>query len=276
MRRLMFCAAKHLRWKMDAIVTAGGRIAGSFAAQEGVTIKALLRLNGQTLLERTLAAVRRSRHVDRLCVVGPWELEALAKNAGADLFVDEGITGIDNLIAAARALHARGPVLCSASDLPFIRPEDVDTVIELSPSEAAVSYSIIRREEWEAMFPGAHAMFVPLSDGVFTGGCIHIIDADALQRMEALLQRAFSARKSQTGMARLLGVGLTMRLLAGRHLHPRLAPSTEAARRRAETLVGCRCAIVHGCSPRIAADVDDLEDWLYVRGNADRLANGAG
>jgi CTP:molybdopterin cytidylyltransferase MocA len=260
---------------MDAIVTAGGRIHGEFAEQEGLTIKALLALNGTTLLERTLRAVRRSRHVERICVVGPWEVEGCARGAGADLFVEEQGTGIDNLLRGIDALAAGGRVLCSASDLPFVRPEDVDAVIELSSPDAAVSYAIVSRAEWETMMPGARGMFIAFSDGVFTGGCIHVVDAGVLLRIEPLLQRTFKARKSQTGMARLLGAGLTLRLLAGRYLHPSLGPSTEHARGRAESLVGCRCAIVRGCSPRIAADVDDLEDWLYARDNADRLAEEA-
>lgn len=260
---------------MDAIVMAGGRIQGDFAEREGVTIKALLALDGTTLLERTLQAIRGSRHVQRVCVVGPWEVEGLAGRAGADLFVEEQGSGIDNLLRGVKVLDPRDRVLCSASDLPFLRPQDVDTVIESSPGEAMVNYAIISRAEWEKVFPGARAMFVPLADGVFTGGCIHVVNAAVLQRVEPLLQRTFKARKSQTGMARLLGPALTLRLLSGRCLHPRLGPSTEEARRRAESLVGCRCAIIRGCSPRIAADVDDWEDWQYMCDNADRLAAAA-
>jgi CTP:molybdopterin cytidylyltransferase MocA len=257
---------------MDAIVTAGGRIGGDFAQREGVTIKALLALNGTTLLERALRAIRESRHIERVCVVGPWEVEGLARQAGADLFVEEQGSGIDNLLRGLDALAPQDRILCSASDLPFVRGEDVDRIAELSLPEAMVNYAIISRPEWETMFPGARAMFVPLSDGVFTGGCMHVLDVALVRRIEPMLQRTFQARKSQTGMARLLGPGLVLRLLAGRYLHPRLGPSTEQARRRAESLLGCRCAILRGCSPRIAADVDDWEDWQYVRENARRLS----
>jgi len=249
---------------MDAIVTAGGRIAGEFAAREGLTIKALLRLNGKTLLERTLCAIRGSHHVDRICVVGPWELEVLARKAGADLFVDEGITGMDNLISGIKALEAQGPVLCAASDLPFLRPEDVDDVVDRTPRDAQLGYVVLTRQQWDAVFPGAYAMFVPFSDGQFTGGCVHVLDAGVLRRIEPMAQRAFAARRSAVGMAGLLGVGLTLRLLCGLCLGHRLGPSTEDARRRAESVLGCRCAIVRGCSPHVAADVDSWEDWQYA------------
>ena len=256
---------------MDAIVLAGGRIGGDFGQREGVTIKALLAIDGITLLERAVRAIRHSRHVERICVVGPWEVEGLARCVGADVYVEAQGAGIDNLLRGFDALDPSARILCSACDLPFLRPSDIDSVIELSPPDAQVTYTIISRAEWQATFPDAQALFVPLSDGFYTGGCVHVIDMRAIRQVLPLVQKLFAARKSQTAMARLLGLGLTMRLLAARHVNRSLGPSTEQARRRAESLIGCRCAIVRGCSPRIAADVDDETDWRYVLDHQNRL-----
>ncbi len=253
---------------MDAIITAGGRIGGEFARQEGVTIKALLSLGSTTLLERTVGALRGSRHVERLCVVGPPEVEGPARAAGADAFALERTTGIDNLMAGLDALQARGRVLCAASDLPLVSASDVDDVVERTPAGAGLTYPVFTRDEWESAFPGSPATFITFADGEFTGSCVHVHDAAALRAIEPVLQRMFAARKSQVAMARILGAGLVVRMLAAHVLRLCARPSTEDARRRAEHLTGVPCALVRGCSPRIAADVDHASDWEYVKRRA--------
>lgn len=227
-------------------------------------------LDGRTLLERTLGALRESRHVECLCVAGPPELEAAARAAGADLFVRERVTGIDNLMAGVEALQARRKVLCAASDLPFVRPNDVDEVIERTPADAALTYTAFTRQEWEAEFPGSPATYIAFAEGEFTGGCAHVHDAVALLAIEPVLQRMFAARKSPVGMARVLGPRLLLRMLASHVLRLGPGPSTEDARRRAERITGVPCAVVRGCSPRLAADVDNPDDWAYARRLSER------
>ena len=257
---------------MDAIVLAGGRIKGALAEQEGVTAKALLRLDGRTLLERTLAALRGSRRVERVCVVGPDEARDVASRSGADLFVPEGKTGIDNLMRGLDELGAQGRILCCASDLPLITADDIDDLIARTPLEAQLAYVAFSRPEWQAAFPGGHSSFIPFSDGDFAGSGAFVLDAGLVRRIEPIVQKAFEMRKSAAGMAGLFGLGLALRFLLGHKVHRSLGPSTDSVRRRAEALLGCRCAIVRGCSPSLAADVDDLDDWRYVREEALKCA----
>ncbi|MBP6965289.1 MAG: nucleotidyltransferase family protein [Armatimonadetes bacterium] len=246
---------------MDAVVIAGGRIHGELVDREGVGVKALLNVNSSSLLERAVAALRATSGIGRICVVGPREVEGIARGAGADLFADEGATGIDNIMRGLDALGARGHVLCAASDLPFVRPGDIEKLIESTPPEAQLGYAIFSRGEFEALFPGGSELFAPLSDGDFRGGSIVVLDADLLRAIEPVLQRAFAARKSVSGMARLFGPVLFLRIVLGRFVYRPIGPSSEDVRRRAEHMLSCGCAIVRGCSPRLAADVDDLEDW---------------
>jgi hypothetical protein len=123
---------------------------------------------------------------------------------------------------------------------------------------------VVTRREWEAEFPGARATFYRLADGEFGGGGVFVLDSGALRRIEPMLQRAFAGRKSLLGMAAVLGSPLTVRCVLGHVIHSRFGPSTDQIRGRVEMLSGCRCAVVRGCSPRVKADVDDQEDWLYT------------
>lgn len=249
---------------MDGIITAGGRLKGAFARQVGVSIKALMLLEGKTLLERTVSAMRGSRFIERVCVIGPAEVEAPARAAGADLFVLERTTGIDNMLAGIEALQSQGRVIQSASDLPFLTAGDIDDVAQKTPPDACLSYVVLERSEVEAEIDAPHATYIRFRDGEFTGGSVFALDAPTLRRIEPVLQRAFAARKSQVGMVRLLGPSLTLRMLLGQVVRGCL-PTTEDARRRVEQLIGCPCALVRGCSTGVARDVDNAEDWEDVQ-----------
>jgi GTP:adenosylcobinamide-phosphate guanylyltransferase len=249
---------------MDAVVLAGGRLTPEFGPAAEAGLKALLRFQEETLLARVVRAIRGCEGIGRVAVVGPPELEGEARAARADVFVPEGETGPDNLLRGVRALAASGRILVSASDLPFLLPEDVGDVIARVPAGVQLTYSLVESEAFQRAFPGAKHLTVPLADGHFIGGCVFVLDAPTLLRLEPELQRAFAARRSQLAMARVVGVRLLPKVVLGHLSGGRWGPSTEELRGRIEKIVACRGAVIKGCSPRIAFDIDYPRDWEYV------------
>ena len=81
----------------DVVLPAGGRIAGDFAQQAGTEIKALIRFDEETILRRTIRALRASECIGRITVIGPEEVLEEARDSGADLMLSEGKTGPDNI-----------------------------------------------------------------------------------------------------------------------------------------------------------------------------------
>lgn len=55
--------------KLDVILPAGGRISGEFASEAGVEVKALIEINGCTVLEHTIDVLRATQRVERLILV---------------------------------------------------------------------------------------------------------------------------------------------------------------------------------------------------------------
>ncbi|HIE50730.1 MAG TPA: hypothetical protein EYP85_03145 [Armatimonadetes bacterium] len=251
--------------KMDVVITAGGRIGGTFAAAEGVTVKALLSLQGRTLLERVLTAFRHSPASERIVVVGPPEVEGVASRAGADRFVPEGETGLDNVLRGLQALSAGGKVILSTSDLPLLAGADVEGFLARVPETALVGYAVYRREEFARAFPQRKTQYVSLADGDFVGGCVFLVDADLIRRMEPLLQAGFARRKSPTALMHLAGWRVTSKFLLSRVLGRRFAPSSGELQQRAEALLKGKCVLVHGASPHLALDVDTYEDWQWLQ-----------
>jgi CTP:molybdopterin cytidylyltransferase MocA len=245
----------------NAIVLAGGRLERRFAGAEGVDVKALLTVEGETLLAKAVRALRESGAVAGIAVVGPSELQDLAAALGSDWFVPERGSGSDNIIAGLQAAGEGEQVLISGSDMPFVLPQDVADVDRLAPADADLCYAIVERQEFAAMFPVGHRVFIPLRDGAFVGGGIIKATTEGLRAIEPDLRRVFEARKSPVAMARLFGTGILLRALLSLISRGRLGPSSDDLRRKMQEITGRRGAVVRGCSPRVAFDIDTEDDW---------------
>jgi hypothetical protein len=68
---------------------AGGRVSGELAEESGVTIKALIPLRGETLLQREIRALRDTGRIGRIAVIGPRRSKTRLRT-GADIVLPEG------------------------------------------------------------------------------------------------------------------------------------------------------------------------------------------
>jgi GTP:adenosylcobinamide-phosphate guanylyltransferase len=260
----------------DGIVLAGGRLGRGFPEAAPHSVKALLSLGGETLLGRVVAALRGSACIRRIAVVGPPEVADLCSVLGADQFVSERGTGPDNITAGLDALGDAEEILIATSDLPFVLPADVDDMISLAPDDADLCYAIIERHEFEAMYPVHSRVFIPLHDGSFTGGGLVKARAAGLRAVEPHLRRVFLRRKSPLAMARLFGMRVLVRGTLSMLTGGRVGLSSDDICRRMQEITGRRGAIVRGCSPRVAFDVDTADDWRLAREIVEKRGRTAG
>ncbi|UCH36082.1 MAG: nucleotidyltransferase family protein [Armatimonadota bacterium] len=257
---------------IDAILPAGGRIHGGFAEEAGTEIKALIPLHGRTLLERILAALRDTGRAGRIVVIGPDEVAAHPAGRGADAVLAEGgpsspaniLHGLEWLREARSGLPDR--VLIVTTDLPFLTPGAITGFLDACPSEVDICVPLIRREEYEARFPGFAVRYVRLRDGRWTLGCAFLADPQAIIRNRARIEAAFAARKSQIAMIRLLGPMFIVRFVVGRL-------TIADIERRCAALLGCAGGAVLGCAPELAFDIDLPKEYRYA---AEQLGRGEG
>lgn len=244
--------------KVDAILPAGGRISGSFAAEAGSEIKALIEIGGRTLIDHAIGALRATHEVDRIVVIGPEDVAA----RDADMVLPEGETGPSNIYCGLDWLRESNSetkrVLILTTDLPFVTSGAVTGFLDVCPKDADLCVPAIRREEFEGRYPGATSTYVKLRDGEWTLGCAFLVDAKAVAENRAHIDRGFNARKSQIAMARLLGPLVITRFLTRgleiRHIEE-----------RCRRILGCTGAAVLGCDPALAFDIDELDDLQYAR-----------
>jgi molybdopterin-guanine dinucleotide biosynthesis protein A len=247
--------------RYDAILPAGGRIDPDFAARVGTDVKALIQFEGQTILARTLEALRGTGIVGRTVVIGPEEVQAHAVSCGADHALDEATTGPDNIFRGLDCLlqSERRPehVLLVTTDLPFLTPDLIHRFVQSCPADTDFCVPLIRKTEYDARFPGSSATFVRLKDDAWTTGCAYIINVDALLRARMHIDRVFANRKSKAGMARLLGPSFVFKWLTGRL-------TLRDVEAKIKSLLDSTGAAVTGSPPELAYDIDYLDDYEYA------------
>ena len=253
---------------VDVILPAGGRIAGEFAAEAGAEIKALITLNGQSVLERLVRALRDTGRVRRIVIIGPESLAEHPVAGQVEGVVPEGDSGPENFFRGLDWLAAHEPeperpvrqerrVLLMATDLPFVTAEAICAFLDACPPDGDICLPIIRREAFQARFPGSVNQYTVLRDGAWTMGCAFLVNPSALRQNRIHIERVFAARKSQPAMARLLGLEFIARFLFGRL-------DVAHIERRCAQILGCRGRAVHGCPPELAFDIDLPGEYRYA------------
>ena len=248
--------------KVDAVLPAGGRISRDLAREAGTEVKALLRFGGVTVLERTLRALRDTGRAGRIAVVGPREIAPHAERL-ADVVLPETGSGAGNILRGLEWLRAanegRYParVLILTTDLPFVTPETVSGFLDACPCQLDLCVPVLNRREFEARFARSASRYVRLRDGEWMIGCAFLINPAAIMRSREMMARAFAARRSQIGMARLLGLRFVVRFLTRRL-------TMKQIEEKCLELLACTGGAIRGCAPELGFDIDYPADYRYA------------
>jgi len=246
---------------IDAVITAGGRLPSALATRFGTDIKACVKFGGESMLARTVAALRGVRAVDRIAVVGA---DAARSEADVDEFIIEKATGEDNLLAALGAAQGDRTLYC-ASDMPFVSARALTDLLERSPEPACVVYPIYTRDEFNSAYPDGRTSFATLADGAWTGASAFVVRARTLLKHERAITRSFGARKSLTALAALFGPALMIAYLRG-------ALRIGDVEARASKLLGGPVIALRGTDPALAFDCDEATDFSYAEALLARTA----
>lgn len=239
--------------KIDAVVTAGGRLGPAARRRYGTDVKALVKVGGATLLSIVLDALRGAKGIGSITVVGPLS----TRDPRADQWIPEAATGEENLVKGLEAASTQRVVVC-ASDLPFLRSEHITDFLSRVPLGLGAAYPIFGRAEFLREFPKGRTEFAQLADGAWTGGSVFVVEAPLLLARRGLISRAFRSRKGLLKLAALLGPQLALRFFL------RQARVADVEARAARLLAGTVRAIT-GAHPALAMDCDDEADLKFAQ-----------
>ncbi len=240
-----------------ALVLAGSRSGGEdpVAAYAGADHKALITLNGQTLLARVVAALR-DAGAARIAVVSSHpgvRLEVLRLAAEP---LDEAAGPSLSVKTAAEVLGA--PLLVTTADHALLEAAWVRQFLSDIPQGADVAALVAARATVEAAAPATQRTWLRLADGDWSGcNLFYLANARALGVVD-LWRRVEAERKRPWRMAGILGVGMLLRYVTGR-----LTLAGAAARLGA--LTGVTAVIVQTPFGLASVDVDKAADLDLVR-----------
>jgi molybdopterin-guanine dinucleotide biosynthesis protein A len=241
----------------DAVILAGGRASEEMAQRTGTPLRALFPYEGKPFVQWVYEALRATKHVERVALIGPKELRDVEGIAGADLILPERETITSNLFGAVEELNPRGRVLITASDNPLLSTAAFDDFLSRAPAEAAVAYPVLRHSAFVAQFQQAKNIPVRLRDGVWIGGGCVLIQSEAVPELRFAIERVLNARKSLPKMVKLLGTRFAVRFVLKQ-------VTAQEVEQRLTAIAQVPIRLVYECDPVFPIDIDDPEDWDYL------------
>jgi CTP:molybdopterin cytidylyltransferase MocA len=249
--------------KLTALVLAGSRPGAPdpVAASEGVPHKVLATVDGTTLLERVVRALRESGAGTIAVSANNPAVEAEARRLGATLLP----TASGPSESVALAFERFGPpLLVTTGDHPLLRAAWVEELVAGTPDEVDVSLMLARRDRVEAAAPGTKRTWLGFADGQWSGCNLFLLASPAAERAIGAWKQVEADRKRPWRIARRLGLGTLWSYWRGK------LTLAEAVARLAGRL-GVTAALVPAADGRAAIDVDKPEDLALARS----LAGGA-
>jgi len=193
----------------------------------------------------------------------PQVLEHMARSHPQVLGVQAGPRMIENALRGCRELREQpgaSPVaLITTSDVPLVRPATYEEFLggfEAKGLEA--SYAIVLREVCQAQFPQGRRTYARLKDGSFTAGNAVIVRGAVIEKMGAMFERFYQARKNPLAMARIFGPSFLARALSRQLTVAQL----EA---RLSVIADGKFGAVEMQDAALAFDVDKIEDYRVAR-----------
>jgi len=246
-----------------ALILAGSRpgTPDPVAAYAGVPHKAMIVLDGMTLLARVAAALR-GAGAGRIAVSADHPA-VLIEAMRLGLEVIPPAAGPSDSVA--RGLDTLGtPLLVTTADHALLEAAWVTRFIADAPA-ADVAALLARQPEVEAAAPGTRRTWLRFADGAWSGCNLFWLATPQAAAAIGLWREVEADRKRPWRIVRRLGPGLLFRYLTGRLT---LAAAIHHLGRRA----GIEAAVVASPFGRAAIDVDKPADLDLVRRLVDQPA----
>lgn len=242
--------------QIPAVILAGGRADAEMELEYDIEYRAELPFAGKLMIIHIVDALAGASSVSTIRVVGETLCDCITETIPpSDGMLENVIKGVE----ACAADSADGRVLIATSDIPFLTSESVDDFItQCAGVEADLYYPYVLKEDNDRRFPGVKRTYVKLAEGVVTGGNIVIMNANFLNKNADMLREVMAARKSITKMARIIGIGMLLRMVVAQTLW-RGALSIPRLERTAGRVMNARLKAIRSLYPEIGADIDRMD-----------------
>ena len=207
---------------MDAIVTAGGipQPEDPLYSYSHGDSKAMIDVAGKPMIQWVLDALGEARNVDNVIVIG------LSPKSGVTCkkplyFISNQGRMLANVVAGVnKSLELRKDtdyVLLVSSDIPALKPEMVDWLVETCmQTKDDIYYGICRKEIMEKRFPNSRRTYTHLKDMDVCGADMNMAHVRMATEHLDMWEQLIGNRKSPLRQAKIIGVGTLFALFTRR------------------------------------------------------------
>lgn len=197
---------------MNAIVTAGGipQPEDPLYMFSNGDAKALIDIAGKPMVQWVLDALSDAKHVDNVIVIGLSAKSGVACKKPIHFLSNQGRL-LANIVAGINKsleLNKRNKyVLVVSSDIPALKPEMVDWLVETCmQTKDDLYYGICTREVMEKRFPDSKRTYTKLKDVQLCGADIHVSHVRMATEHLDLWESLIGTRKSPLKQASIVGL----------------------------------------------------------------------
>lgn len=240
----------------NALVLAGSRGGvDPLAAYAGVSDKALIVIDGETMLARVIGALRAAGAARIAVSANAPAVRAEALRLDAEP-IDAAAGPSRSTLLGLEALGA--PLLVTTADHALLRPEWIADFRADTPADADVAALLARRALIVRDAPPTRRTYLRFADGGWSGCNLFLLQTPAAAAALRLWMAVEQDRKRPWRIVRRLGPATLLRYVTGRL-------TLDAALARLGAQVGVRAAAVAARHGLAAVDVDTPADLDLVR-----------
>ncbi len=203
-----------------AIILAGQRPEGDpMAAHCNVTYKALIPINGQTMLERVSRALIASPDVGRIVIMAQ-SPEGLKAGLGPDLAKHDRIVFVESNDGIANSIHgvigtdiAPWPVLVTTADNALLTKEILDCFFQ-GHSGQDVAVGVVERRTMLSAYPDARRTWLKFRGGAYSGANLFALHNAAAKPAVAFWSAVEKDRKKGWKIFARFGPWLLLRAIS--------------------------------------------------------------
>jgi GTP:adenosylcobinamide-phosphate guanylyltransferase len=204
---------------MDAIVTAGGIPQPDdplYTYSHGDS-KALIDVAGKPMVQWVLDALGDAKNVDNVIVIGLTSKSGVTCKKPLHFISNQGrmlaniVAGVDKVLELDKKSEY---VLVVSSDIPTLKPEMVDWLVETCmETQEDLYYGVCPREVMEARFPNSKRTYTKLKGIELCGADINISHVRMATEHLDMWESLIGTRKSPLRQASIIGFGTLFRVL---------------------------------------------------------------
>ena len=242
---------------VQAVILAGGK--GKRIGTETVqNYEALLEIGGRPMLSFVVAALQKSRYIEKIFIAGP--CEKLQMFAGKQIQLLEGGK---HLLETMQKVYDRigevKRVVVLTTDIPFLTTAALDDFLAQCEGKTGdFFYPVIEKRDVQQTYPEAQRTYVKLTDGVFTGGNVVVMNMEILPRCKTFALQVMQNRKKPWRIISLLGWRILLRFLFQRL-------STENICTYISEKLNMQGVVIFSKYPELGMDIDKKSDYKIAK-----------